>query len=151
MRYPRQNKILELISAQNIETQEELARKLVDSGFKVTQATVSRDIKELKLVKVLGENGKYKYAANAPAETPAKDRLLNLIKDTGVSVACSENIVVFKTLSGCAGAACEALDSLQMKDILGTIAGENTIFIVATSSDKAPQIVKFINEQLKSR
>ena len=124
---------------------------LVDNGFKVTQATVSRDIKELKLVKVLGDHGKYKYSANAPAKTPSVERYLNLIRDTGVSVACSENIVVFKTLSGCAGAACEALDSLNLNDILGTIAGENTIFIVTTSSDKAPQIVEFLEEQLKSR
>ena len=151
MKVNRHAKIIELINKYHVETQEELADYLNKEGFKVTQATVSRDIKELKLVKVLGENGKYKYAANAPVETPTTERFLNLIKDTGVSVACSENIVVFKTLSGCAGAACEAIDSLHLKDILGTIAGENTIFIVATSSDKAPQIVKFLDEQLKSR
>ncbi len=151
MRYTRQNKILELISANNVETQEELAKLLINNGFKVTQATVSRDIKELKLVKVLGADGRYKYASNTKTETLTTDRFLNLIRDTVLSVASSENMVVVKTLSGCAGAACEAIDSLQIDDILGTLAGENTIFIVAASKEKSQPIVDFINEQIKSR
>ncbi len=151
MRYTRQNKILELISANNVETQEELAKLLINNGFKVTQATVSRDIKELKLVKVLGADGRYKYASNNKTETLTADRFINLIRDTVLSAACSENMVVVKTLSGCAGAACEAIDSLQIDDILGTLAGENTIFIVAASKEKSQPIVDFINEQIKSR
>lgn len=151
MRYPRHNKILELISIHNIETQEELAKMLVDNGFKVTQATVSRDIKELKLIKVLGPNGKYKYASSKAAEMPSAERYLNLIKDMVLSASSSENIVVIKTLNGCANAACEAIDSLHLDGVLGTLAGDNTIFVVATSSEKSPMLVKFINEQIKSR
>ncbi|MDO4481731.1 MAG: arginine repressor [Bacillota bacterium] len=151
MRYPRQNKILELISVHNVETQEELAKLLIDSGFKVTQATVSRDIKELKLIKVLGQDGRYKYASNKAADAPTSERYLNLIRDMVLFASSSENIVVIKTLNGCANAACEAIDSLHLEGVLGTIAGDNTIFVVATSSEKAPGLVKFINEQIKSR
>ncbi|MBE6020734.1 MAG: arginine repressor [Firmicutes bacterium] len=151
MRYPRHSKILELVSIHNIETQEELAKLLVDNGFKVTQATVSRDIKELKLIKVLGPDGKYKYASNKVADSPSSERYLNLIKDMVLSAASSENIVVIKTLNGCANAACEAIDSLHLEGVLGTIAGDNTIFVVTTASDKSPLLVKFINDQIKSR
>lgn len=151
MRYPRQNKILELISLNNVETQEELAKLLIENGFRVTQATVSRDIKELKLIKILGENGKYKYAANKSAEAPTSERYINLIRDMVISATSSDNIIVIKTLNGCANAACEAIDSLHLDGVLGTIAGDNTIFMVTTAADKSPSIVKFFNEHTKSR
>ena len=105
MRYTRQAKILELISANDIETQDELAKMLVLNGFKVTQATVSRDIKELKLVKVLGPEGKYKYATGQATDPLSSERYMNLIRDMVLSAASAENLVVVKTMSGC-GAAC---------------------------------------------
>ena len=151
MRYPRQNKIIELISAHNVETQEELAKLLHKNGFKVTQATVSRDIKELKLVKALDENGRYKYVVNQPGSKPSAERYTNLLKDMIISTACSENIVVVKTLSGCANAACEAIDALQIDKILGTLAGDNTIFIVCNHTAEAPLLVNYFNELRKSR
>lgn len=151
MRYLRQNKILELISEQNIETQDELASLLTESGFKATQATISRDIRELKLIKVLDAGGKYKYAASSSEEPSPNQRLSRILQDTVVSCSCSENMVVIKTINGCANASCEALDSFKIDGVLGTIAGDNTIFVVATSSSKAPSIVRFINEQIKSR
>ena len=149
MRYPRQNKIIELISQNDIETQEELARMLNDSGFQVTQATVSRDIKELKLVKILTAEGKYKYSSNAPSEAPSTEKFTNLLKNTMISSDYSGNMVVVKALSGCAGACCEAIDALQLEHILGTIAGDNTIFIVMESEEDAPRLVKYFNDMIK--
>lgn len=149
MRYPRQNKIIELISQNDIETQEELARMLNDSGFQVTQATVSRDIKELKLVKILTAEGKYKYSSNTSSDAPSTEKFTNLLKNTMISSVCSGNMVVVKALGGCAGACCEAIDALQLEHILGTIAGDNTIFIVMESEEDAPALVKYFNDMIK--
>ena len=151
MRYTRQAKILELIASNDIETQDELAKMLVQNGFKVTQATVSRDIKELKLIKVLGPDGKYKYATGQTSDPLSSERYMNLIRDMMISVASAENIVVVKTMSGCAAACAEAIDSLEMDGVVGTIAGDNTIFLAASSREKAEHLVKFFNEQIKSR
>ncbi|MBQ3389794.1 MAG: arginine repressor [Firmicutes bacterium] len=151
MRYPRQAKILELISANDIETQDELAKLLVQNGFKVTQATVSRDIKELKLIKVLGPDGKYKYATGQTADPLSSERYMNLIRDMMLSAASAENMVVVKTMSGCANACAEAIDSLELEGVVGTIAGDNTIFLAAVSKEKAGKLVRFFNEQVKSR
>ncbi|MBQ1302200.1 MAG: arginine repressor [Firmicutes bacterium] len=151
MRYTRQAKILELISANDIETQDELAKMLVLNGFKVTQATVSRDIKELKLVKVLGPEGKYKYATGQATDPLSSERYMNLIRDMVLSAASAENLVVVKTMSGCAAACAEAIDSLELDGVVGTIAGDNTIFLAAISKEKAGQLVRFFNEQIKSR
>ncbi len=151
MRYTRQAKILELISANDIETQDELAKMLVLNGVKVTQATVSRDIKELKLVKVLGPEGKYKYATGQATDPLSSERYMNLIRDMVLSAASAENLVVVKTMSGCAAACAEAIDSLELDGVVGTIAGDNTIFLAAISKEKAGQLVRFFNEQIKSR
>ena len=151
MKTTRHTKILELIQKNEIGTQEELSDLLEKEGYHVTQATVSRDIKELKLIKVLGQDGRYKYASNKTADAPTSERYLNLIRDMVLFASSSENIVVIKTLNGCANAACEAIDSLHLEGVLGTIAGDNTIFVVTTSSEKSPSLVKFINEQIKSR
>ena len=105
MRYSRQNKILELINNYEIDTQENLAAMLKENGYNVTQATVSRDIKELQLVKVLSSNGKYKSASNRSGDAPASDRFTKIFRETVTSFDSSGNIVVVKTLSGCANAA----------------------------------------------
>ena len=109
MKVSRHSKILELINSMDIETQEELADILKKSGFDVTQATVSRDIKELKLIKVMGNEGNYKYATISPNEGFLSDKLLNILAHTVISVERVNNFVVVKTITGSAGAAAEAL------------------------------------------
>ncbi len=149
MRYHRQNRILELISTRSIETQEELVRILNEEDFKVTQATISRDIRELKLVKTTGENGKLRYALASEGEHRSSQRYGRILQETVISCSRSENMIVVKTLNGCANASCEALDSMKIEGIMGTIAGDNTIFVVAESSEKAPEIVEMINNMIK--
>ncbi|WP_432400769.1 arginine repressor [Wukongibacter sp. M2B1] len=137
MKYSRHAKILEIIEEYEVETQEELAEYLKKNGFNVTQATVSRDIKELRLIKVLTKNGRYKYAAIKQQESVISDRLIKIFKDSVLSIDHSGNIIVLKTLSGAANAAAEAIDVLDIKETVGTIAGDNTIFIlVGENSDK---------------
>ncbi|AAO36119.1 arginine repressor [Clostridium tetani] len=151
MKVTRHEKILELIERKDIETQEELAEELRKSGIEITQATVSRDIKELKLIKVLGEQGKYKYAAIVKNENDLSDKLANIFSHSVVSVENINNFVVVKTLSGSGNAAAEAIDSLNFKEIAGTIAGDNTIFIMARTSEQAFEIVKKMKRVIRER
>jgi len=151
VRNERQLKILELISEFDIETQDELAGLLIKSGIKVTQATVSRDIKDMKLIKTLGSNGKYKYTINkSDSDMSSSDNFFGILKDIVISAVCANNITVVKTRSGYAGAACEAIDSLEIKEILGTIAGDNTIFIATASEHDSQIITDFINKKIKA-
>lgn len=149
MKYSRHNKILELIDKYEIETQEELAQLLIDSGYNVTQATISRDIKELKLIKIQTSNGTYKYSKGTPSYKTVSDRFIKVFKDTILSVTYSKNIIVIKTLTGCANAACEALDALKVDHILGTIAGDNTIFIVVEEKANVQSLVNRFNELIQ--
>lgn len=148
MKYTRQNKIIDLITERDIETQTELAELLNAEGFKVTQATVSRDIKNLMLVKQ-HKNGKSCYALPVKAESTQSDKLRMIMKDTIISVASSENMIVVKTLSGCSGPAAEAIDLNSSEEILGTIAGDNTIFIVARSKEDVPSIIESITQVIE--
>lgn len=148
MRYSRQNKILELIETYEVDTQEKLAALLKDSGFDVTQATVSRDIKELQLVKILSSSGKYKYAANAHKDLPASERFSRIFRETITSFAASGNIVAVKTLSGCGPAAGEAIDNCGIPYIIASIAGDNTIFLLADSEEHVPVIMEKFQEML---
>lgn len=140
----RHNKIKELIQKHDIDTQNALADALNENGFNVTQATVSRDIKELGLVKVLTDNGGYKYALPVKtAETlNISTKVINVFCESVISIDCSQNIVVVKTLSGSANAAGALIDKLNIPEILGCIAGDDTIFIVVSSSDVAPSVVE---------
>lgn len=149
MRYSRQNKILEIISNYEVDTQEKLVSLLMESGFHVTQATISRDIKDLQLIKTLSSTGRYKYSVGTNAEQPVNERLIQVFKDTIMSVASSGNMIVLKTLSGCANAAAEALDSLDMKNIVGTIAGDNTIFVLVNEISNVPSLVNRFNDLLR--
>ncbi|MGN0711661.1 MAG: arginine repressor [Anaerovoracaceae bacterium] len=149
MRYSRQNKILEIISSNDVETQEKLASLLKESGYDVTQATISRDIKELQLIKVLSNTGKYKYSPGNSLDNPISDRFIKIFKETIRSVVASQNIIVVKTLSGCASAAGEAIDSLNFPHILGSIAGDNTLMIIIDSLDNVPALVDKFNDLLK--
>jgi transcriptional regulator of arginine metabolism len=135
MKYSRHARILEIIENNEIETQEELAEYLKRTGINVTQATVSRDIKELRLIKVLARNGHYKYASMKQQESAVSDRLVKIFKDSILSIDYSGNMVVLKTLTGAANAACAAIDALDIKDIIGTIAGDDTIFILAAEKE----------------
>ena len=141
MKVSRHSKILELINSMDIETQEELADILKKSGFDVTQATVSRDIKELKLIKVMGNEGTYNYATISPNEGFLSDKLLNILAHTVISVERVNNFVVVKTITGSAGAAAEALDSINIDGVAGTIAGDNTIFVMLRDKDKAEDMI----------
>jgi len=149
MRISRQNKILELIETYEIETQDRLVKLLHDFGYEVTQATVSRDIKELQLIKTLSSTGKYKYTQPTQAEGPMTDRFSNIFKETVKSTAYSGNIVLLKTLSGCAGAAAEALDSIGLPHVIGSVAGDNTIMFIADDPKNSPEIVEALNSMLK--
>ncbi|MDD5986879.1 MAG: arginine repressor [Eubacteriales bacterium] len=148
MRYSRQNKVLELINEYEIETQEKLCQLLKEAGYDVTQATVSRDIKEMQLVKTLSSSGKYKYAQSRE-NGPISDRFVKIFKGTIKSVTPAENIIVVKTLSGCAAAAGEAVDSLGLPHVAGCVAGDNTLMIIAEERRYVPDLVEQFENILK--
>ncbi|MBU5482932.1 arginine repressor [Clostridium sp. MSJ-11] len=149
MKVTRHAKILELISTKDIETQEELADELRKSGMNVTQATVSRDIKELKLIKVLSSNGNYKYATINHTENYPSNKLVSIFAHSVVSVENVSNFVIIKTLSGSASAAAEAIDSLRFEGIAGTIAGDNNIFVMARTPEQAVVITQRMKKMIK--
>ncbi len=141
MKNARQLAILEIISHKNIETQEQLSEELNKIGMPVTQATVSRDIRELRLTKIQLSPGCYKYAAPEKAMPGITDRMVRMFADSVVSVSHSGNMIVIKTLSGSANVAAEAIDSMQWPEILGTLAGDNTIFLVVRSEDEVGELL----------
>jgi transcriptional regulator of arginine metabolism len=142
MKYNRHAKILEIIDRFEIETQEELAEKLREHGMEVTQATVSRDIKELRLVKVMKIDGKYKYSSVIHTDNVTSNKLLKVFSESYVRSDYANNIVVVKTLPGMAQAAASALDSLKLDEILGTIAGDDTIMVVCRAEKIAEELVE---------
>lgn len=144
----RHNKILEIISDKDIETQEELAEELKRAGYDVTQATVSRDIKILKLIKMQGASGNYKYVASSKESKDINDKLSSILANAAVSVENVDNFVVVKTLTGSAMAVAEAIDNLFDTEVAGTIAGDNTIFILARSLDKAEELVEKVRRMI---
>ena len=146
MKSKRHNRILEIINEKEIETQEELAEELKVSGFEVTQATISRDIKILKLLKVQSMTGKYRYVAPTKEERNINDKLYSILANSAISVEKVDKFVVVKTLTGAASAAAEAIDSLYSADIAGTIAGDNTIFILIRTEEKALELITKIRK-----
>lgn len=136
MKSGRHEKILSIISEYSIETQDELLKKLKEAGYKATQATISRDIKELRLVKTLGSDGKYRYSAVSNG-TDMRSTFASLFSGSVVSVDSAQNLVVIKTLGGMASALCAALDSMDNTVVVGTIAGDDTIFIACRSAESA--------------
>ncbi len=137
MKTNRHSKILELIAKYPITTQEELIEHLRAQGYEVTQSTVSRDIKQLRLSKTLLSDGKYRYQASAASERGVKNNFVQIFTTSFVSCECAQNIVVIKTLSGMASAACAAIDSLDYDSIIGTLAGEDTIMAVCKDENSA--------------
>lgn len=149
MKSARQIAILDIINEHPIETQEELADALRSHGFQVTQATVSRDIKELRLVKSLSPDGSYRYATSEKNESSLNERLIRMFSETVLSIDHAYNQIVIKTLSATASIAAETLDSLQWPEILGTIAGENTILMIIRSVEEVPAVVDRINAMIR--
>lgn len=149
MKLARHAKILEIINKNEIETQEELADFLHKEGINVTQATVSRDIKELRLIKVLSDDGKkYKYATMKKPNDKVTDKLVTLLSGI-ISIDYAGNTIVIKTISGAAPAAAEALDTLNWNEVVGTLAGDNTIFMLVRTDHSIKEIIDRINKLIK--
>lgn len=146
MKYKRHKKILELIDNFNIETQDDLLNMLKECGFNVTQATVSRDIKDLRLVKTIDNTGKYKYTLDVNLSNGVTYNSLKGFSYSIKSIDSSGNMVVIKTLSGMAQAVCANIDSMDVYNMLGTIAGDDTIFILMRDQES---LNKFIAETRK--
>ena len=142
MKVKRHNKIMEIIESHSIETQEELIDQLRLAGFDVTQATVSRDIRELKLSKVICEAGTYKYVLSRQGEQEGHHLYSKALSGSIKSVECAMNNIVLKTYPGLANAVAAGIDSLREQDVLGCVAGDDTIIIVARSTDTALNICK---------
>ena len=149
MKSVRHNLILEIIENKDIETQEELAEELKRRNVKVTQATVSRDIKELRLLKVLAEGGRYKYATVERAEKGMSDRFIRILSESILSVESAGNLIVIKTITATANAGCEAIDSKKWPEVLGTIAGDNTILIIARSEAAVDTLLQKFDNLIK--
>lgn len=158
MKNQRQKKILELISKYEIETQDELTNLLCNNGFNATQATVSRDIKELRLVKIstgsdASSNVKYKYAENnlsGEIDTRLGGRFKNILSDTVISVKCASNIVVLKTYAGMAQGAGAVIDALDIPTLIGSVAGDDTVIIIMASDSDAVDFSKKLAKSIKS-
>lgn len=149
MKSTRHSLILEIIEQKNIETQEELAEELKRRGVKVTQATVSRDIKELRLLKVLSDHGGYKYATVERAEKGMSERFIRILSESVISLDNVGNLIVIKTLSASANAAAEAIDSMKWSEVLGSIAGDNTILVIARSEEAVESLMARFNTLIK--
>ena len=138
MKSTRQNMILELIAQQDIETQNQMMDALRERGIKSTQATLSRDIKELRLIKELSPNGGYRYVAAARDELSDHEvRLRKIFRECIVSYACAQNLVVLHTLPGLAHAAGSALDGMDIPELVGTVAGDDTAFLAMKNNEAA--------------
>ena len=137
MKAKRQAVIREIVEQQSIQTQEELAEALRAHGMLVTQATVSRDIKEMHLFKVLAEDGSYRYATMDRENQTTNDRLIRMLSDSVLDMAGANNLVVIHTLPGLASAAASALDAMKLSVILGTLAGDDTVMIVMRDTNAA--------------
>ncbi|MBO5259060.1 MAG: arginine repressor [Agathobacter sp.] len=142
MKTRRQSKIIELIRKYEIETQEELSAYLVKEGFQTTQATVSRDIRELKLTKISMSNGKQKYAVLNDSGEDMSAKYNRIFRDGFVSMDMAQNILVIKTVSGMASAVCAAMDAMDMKEIVGSIAGDDTIMCAVRTVEDTVAIMK---------
>ena len=142
MKAKRQALIREIVENQSIQTQEELADALAAHGMVVTQATVSRDIKEMHLLKVLSEEGGYRYATMDKSEQGMNERLIRMLSDSVVDMSSANNLIVIHTLPGSAHVAGEAVDSLHWPEVLGTIAGDNTILVIARSNEDVDAVLR---------
>ena len=150
MKLERHSKIVELIGKYEIETQEELAERLNQEGYKVTQATVSRDIRELKLTKIQSENGRQRYMV-MQNQTAFSDKYIRILKDGYVSMDMAQNILVIKTVAGMAMAVAAALDEIHFHEIVGCIAGDDTIMCAVRSVDDTILLMEKLKKLILAR
>ncbi len=150
MKKRRQAKILEIISTYDVETQEELQALLLEQGYDVTQATISRDIKELRLVKDLSSNGRYVYSTGKKNSENINHKAGGIFNEAIINVDYALNTVVIKCFSGMANAACAAIDSMTHDNVLGTIAGDDTIFILCRSEEAAMILTNKLRNMLNA-
>ena len=151
MKQKRQQKILEIISNYEVDTQSKLMELLKDAGFVATQATLSRDIRELRLLKVMSESGVYKYGISSQEKLPEMNNKFRAIfSEAVVSVDYASHIVVLKCHTGMASAACTALDNMNYRDVVGSIAGDDTIFILLRSEQQALKLVSELKQNINS-
>ena len=151
MKVARHEKIIELIQEFDIDTQEELAARLNEAGFKVTQATVSRDIRALKMTKVAGKDGKSHYAILKDAAPELGDKYTRVLRDAVISIDVGQNLVVVRTVPGMAMGVAAALDALAWPEILGCIAGDDTIMCACRSSDLALGVMEKLHNILDQK
>ena len=150
MKSQRQAKILEIISTTNVETQERLLQELEDAGFHSTQATISRDIKELRIVKELTKFGTYRYTTSSKEiSNTFSNRLNTIFRECITGYDYAQNLVVLHTLPGLAGAAASAVDAMEMGLVLGTIAGDDTVLIIMRDTNAAAAFCGEIKDLLK--
>ena len=149
MKTKRQRKIIELITNYDIETQEELAAKLVENVFNVTQATISRDIRELNLTKIATKGGKQKYAVQSSSDIVSNSKYMRVLNDGIITMDTAGNILVVKTVSGMAMAVAAALDAMQIKEILGCIAGDDTIMCVVKHAEETDRVKEHIESFIR--
>lgn len=148
-RNSRQAAILEIIAEKDVETQEELCEELLKKNFTVTQATVSRDIKDLKLYKVAGTTKKYKYAFIESEGDSLNTKMRNLFRECVQSVNCANNLIIIKTLRGNGSTAGTFIDSLQLNEVIGTVAGDDTVLVVIDTNENAEVLVNRFKEYIK--
>lgn len=144
----RQSRILSIISQYDIETQDELVKRLKDDGFAVTQATISRDIKELGLIKTQTSDNRYKYSTKQTMDVKLSGKLLNVVREAVISVVTAENMVVVKTLNDSASAVAGAFEQLALSEAVGILADRSTILIVCASPRDSEKVHQKINQIL---
>ncbi len=148
MKTRRHSKILEILNDNEVETQDELAEKLKEAGFKVTQATISRDIRELNLTKIAMSSGKQKYVVLQISASDSGEKLVRFFRDGVKTIDYAQNILVIKTLTGLAMGVAAAIDAMMGDRLMGTIAGDDTIFAVVKSEEQAIKIIENLKELL---
>ena len=148
MKKSRQGKVIEIIERYDVETQEELAAYLREAGFQVTQATVSRDIRELKLTKMPTGKGRQKYVILKQEDSHMGDKYIRVLRDGFSSMDNAQNILVMKTVSGMAMAVAAAVDALKFKEVVGCIAGDDTIMIAVRTVEETQQLMARIHSML---
>lgn len=151
MKVGRQSKIIELINKNDIETQEELADLLTEAGYNVTQATISRDIRELKLTKIAVDDGKQKYIVLNNTESGLSEKFVRVLRDGFISMDMAQNIIIVKTVSGMAMAVAAALDALHIQGIMGCIAGDDTVMCVIKTTEGTIGVMEKLNKLINSK
>ena len=150
MKFQRQAAIIDLISNHEIDTQEELTARLREMGFHSTKATIYRDIKELRLIKIASSNGGYKYSiAESEQDSGFVPRVRNIFRECVIKVDVAQNLVVIKTITGMANAAAFALDTMKISEIVGTIAGDDNVLIILRDNESAENFFEQTKEMLR--